>query len=197
MWKKSLILLICVAAAASAPAAARADVDPDGYALEHQPQIGSCGNVWAKATIIRRYSSVKTEPDQDKWLIKYGGRFTTRTGPSPAACSPTTQFKGISIEGRLHGRLSWWFSFRVNHPGGPTFNPLGVCELPCTPDQFVAGFYPPGTTWRVAAPRGLISFDLLPLSPPQGCAAAVGMALDWPGFTPATGQMNGDIATTC
>ena len=117
-----VVCLGCVAA----PSAALADVDPAGYTVAHQPQIGSCGNVWAKATFTRTWTLKKTGNSRDVWTIDYNGNFTTQAGPSAGACNPVG---GASVVAGLHGKIGSHATIHVPHPGGPTFSPLGVCRV--------------------------------------------------------------------
>jgi len=92
-----VVCLGCVAASS----AALEDVDPAGYTVAHQPQIGSCGNVWAKATFTRTWTLKKTGNSRDVWTIDYSGNFTTQAGPSAGACNPVG---GASVVAGLTAR---------------------------------------------------------------------------------------------
>ena len=173
-----------------------ADVDPNGYTIEHQPQIGSCGNVWAKATVTRTYRLKHASGSRDVWKIFYGGRFTSQAGASPGACN---RGSGTIIAG-VHGKIGNFATIRVFHPGGRTFNPLAVCTAPCTAEQFVAAFFAPGATWINDGPGVSAYFHFRPDSPwlPLLCAPCSTMNITWdqPGWVPGS-AITGDIATTC
>jgi hypothetical protein len=204
-FKFSIGLGVALAALATA-APAMADVDPNGYTATKQPQIGTCGNEWATATITRTWEGPAQKSDRDVWRVYYSGGFQTRDGsltsfPSPGACLPPigTWTPGVSLGSGIHGRIEGFETIKVSHPGGRTFNPLGVCQAPCTSAQLLAAFYPPGTTLFGHGPGGGVRFHFSKVSPylPLLCASNMYVDYDLQGFTMGAGYANGDIATTC
>ena len=146
MWRVIAVL----AAALVWPAQAAASLESD-YVASHVPLTGSCGNVWANATIHRGYGfegSRGGPTPRDVWFITYAGRdgtggFTTRAGASPGACTPSP-VRGSAVVAGVHGRLRGLDRVWIFAKG--KFDPAGTCAAPCTLPQFVAGFYPTGTT---------------------------------------------------
>lgn len=139
----------------------------------------------------------KTGNSRDVWTIDYSGNFTTQAGPSAGACNPVG---GTSVVAGLHGKIGSHATIHVPHPGGPTFSPLGVCQGECRPSDFIAAFYPPGTTWTNRGPGGAAHFHFRPGSPwlPLLCATYQSLTVGWdqPGWVPGS-FINWDIATTC
>lgn len=146
---RSLIVVMVCLGCAAVPTAALADIDPAGYTVSHQPQVGSCGNVWAKATVTRTWFTHRSSGSRDVWKVFYAGNFTTQAGPSPGACNAVG---GVSVQAGLHGKIGGFATIRVQHPGGRTFNPLGVCQGSCSAAEFVQAFYPPVPRGQTTAP---------------------------------------------
>lgn len=193
-----------VALVAAAPATA--DIDPNGYTVSKQPQMGTCGNEWATATMTRTYTLKTRGSRQDVWTISYSGGFQTRDGalgsfPSPGACLPPigTWTPGVSVIAGVHGQIDGFDTIHVPTPGTSAFNPLGVCQAGCNSAAFVAAFYPPSTQWYGKGPGIGPRFHFSRVSPYLSllCRSDLYAAVDMPGFTWSPGFVSGDIATTC
>ena len=73
------------------------------YTQEGVQLVGTCGNVWAKADVVRQYVFNTHRSHVDVWLqrTREGQRFTTFAGASPNACSTDIE-RGVSIIGGIH-----------------------------------------------------------------------------------------------
>jgi hypothetical protein len=192
MWR----VILAVVAALAFPVQAVAALEPE-YVQSHVPLTGSCGNVWASATIHRSYESLGSRGGpkrRDVWLLNYSGGdgaggFTTRAGSSPGACA-TYMPRGTSVGAGVHGRLRGVDRLWMFGRGG--FDPTGACAAPCTPEQFVAAFYPPGTDWTLFS--SWVQYLVRPASKwyPGLCLATFNVSGD-----PSGVAYGGDIASTC
>ena len=175
---------------------------PAGAALEPAyPEngvllIGSCGNTWAKADVVRQYVFNTHRSGNDVWrqTTLEGDRFTTFAGASPGACSSSIE-RGVLIIGGIHSIeiRGGMYLYVQTAPG--SFDGTAVCPAPCTASQFVASFYGANKTWtspsgflNLHVPKRSAYFSLL-------CRTVyVRSPLDWLG--PPRPSIE-DIASTC
>jgi hypothetical protein len=145
------ILGVCAGFLANT-APTNAALEPE-YTQESVQLVGTCGNVWAKADVVRQYVFNTHRSHVDVWRLRTreGQRFTTFAGASPNACSTDIE-RGVSIIGGIHSiEIIGGMYIYVDAPAG-SFDGDAVCQAPCTAGQFVAAFYGTDTTWT--APQG-------------------------------------------
>ena len=188
------ILGVCAGFLANT-APTNAALEPE-YTQESVQLVGTCGNVWAKADVVRQYVFNTHRSHVDVWRLRTreGQRFTTFAGASPNACSTDIE-RGVSIIGGIHSiEIIGGMYIYVDAPAG-SFDGDAVCQAPCTAGQFVAAFYGTDTTWT--APQGFLNLHVPPRSAywPLLCKTVyVRSPLDWPGPPIRSSE---DIASTC
>ena len=100
--------------------------------------------------------------DQERYAhdVPFAGRVPTSTANRLAG--------GSQFDRGIHGRIDGSDMIDVLTPGDIAFNPLGSCQAPCDPAQFVAAFYRPDAPWSGINRGGGVRFHFSKVSPYLG-----------------------------